>query len=222
MSVCLPQIVPSLVLCNNVQCHLHPSAHSLCTSQCTVWWFCVTMSTAILHNFHSPTTSGCTLFRSVSLCRLLSSAFSSLNFYLTINPLLLPYHYVYRWFLKSVHPLSTCNCTVFVSLFLRPILSFKFCPVSVYFSLYDLLFLCQYVHCYLLHSVQCLTPSQSTCISSVSLYPLPSSAVCPLYVYHRLYSLWFSVSVPTAIVHILWMVCKLTLYCLLVLCHYVK
>ena len=103
----------------------------------------------------------------------------------------------------SVHPLSTCNCTFFVSLFLRPILSFKFCPLSVYFSLYDLLFLCQYIHCYLLHSVHCLTTSQCTCITSVSLYPLPSSAVCPLYVYLRLYSLWFSVSVPTAIVHIL-------------------
>jgi len=86
------------------------------------------------------------------------------------------------------------------------------------------MFLCHYVHCCLLQPVRCLSvPYTLPSVGSVSLCPLLSSTVSPLSV-STLHSTvcWFCITASTAVFYSLSIVCQyITLYRLLVLCHYV-
>jgi hypothetical protein len=95
--------------------------------------------------------------------------------------------------------------------------------VCQYLTMYRLLVLCHYDHCCLLQSVHCLSvPHTVPSVGSVSLCPLLSSAVCPLSVSTSHCTVcWFCVTMSTAVFYSLSTVCQyLTLYHLLVLCHY--
>jgi hypothetical protein len=150
----------------------------------TVCWFSATMPTAV---FYSLST----------VCQ-----------YLTLYLLLVLCHYDHCCLLRSVQCLSIPHTVPPVdSVSLCPLLSSTVCPLSLstshstiwwfcvtmsivvfyslstvfqYFTLYRLLDLCHYVHCYLLHSVHFL-PVTHTVPSdgSVSPCPLLSSTVCP-------------------------------------------
>ena len=215
-----------LVLCHYVHCCVLKSVHclsvphtapsvgavSLCpllpskvcplsvsTSHCTVCWFSVTMSTTVF--YFLPT-----------ICQ-----------YLTLHRLLVLSHYVHYCLLQSTHCLSEPHNVPSVgSLSLCPLLPSKVCPLSVP------------------HTVQS--------VGSVSLCPLLSSTVYPLSVstshctvcwfcvtmstavFYFLPTVstshctvcWFCVTMSTTVFYSLPTVCQyLTLYSLLVLCHYV-
>jgi len=86
------------------------------------------------------------------------------------------------------------------------------------------LVLCHYDHCCLLQSFQFLSvPHAVQSVGSFSLCPLLSSTVCPLSVStSRCTVCWFFFTMSTAVFYSLSTVCQyLTLYSLLVLCHYV-
>jgi hypothetical protein len=134
---------------------------SVSTLQCTVCWFCFTMSTSV---FYSLST----------VCQ-----------YLTVYRLLVLCHYVHFCLLQSVHCLSVPHTVPSVrSVSLCPLLSSTVCPLSVstlqctvcsfcvtmstsvfyslstvfqYLTLYRLFSLCHYVHCCLLQSLHRLT-----------------------------------------------------------------
>jgi hypothetical protein len=96
--------------------------------------------------------------------------------------------------------------------------------VCQYVTLYRLLVLCHYVHCCLLQSVHCLSvPHTVPSVVSVSICPQLPSTVCPLSVSTSHCTVcWFCVTMSTAAFYIPSTVCQyLTLYRLLVLCHYV-
>jgi len=96
--------------------------------------------------------------------------------------------------------------------------------VCQYLTLYSLLVLCHYVHCCLLQSVHCLSvPHTVHSVGSVSISLLLSSTVCPLSVSTSHCTVcWFCVNMSTAVFYSLSTVCQyLTLYRLLVPCHYV-
>jgi hypothetical protein len=128
---------------------------------------------------------------------------------------------------STVCPLSvsTSHCTVFwlnvtVSTFVFYILS----TVCLYLTLYRLLVLCHYVHCYLLHSAHCLSiPHTKASVGSVSLCLLLSSTLCPLSVSTPHFSVcWFCLTMFIAVFYGLSNVFQyLTLYHLFVFCHYV-
>jgi hypothetical protein len=172
--------------------------------------------------------------------------------YLTLYRLLVLCHHVHCSLLHSVHCLSVPHTVPSIgSVPLCPLQSSTFCPLSVstshctvcwfcvtmstavfyilttvcqYLTLYRLLVLCHYVHCSLLHSVQCLSiPHTVPSIGSVSLCPLQSSTLCPLSVSTSpCIVYWFCVTMSTVVFYSLPTACQyLTLYRLLVLCHYV-
>jgi len=235
---CLLQSVHCRSILHNVQsvgsvslCPLLPSTvcrTSVNTSHCTVCWFSVTMSIAA---FYSLTTVGqyftmysllvlchyvhCCLLKSVhclpiphnvqsvgsvSLCPLLPS---------TVCPLSVSTsHCTFYWFCV------TMSTTAFYSL----------STVCQYVTLHSLLVLCHYVHYCLLQSVHCLSiPHNVQSVGSMSLCPLLPSTVCPLSANtsHCTF-FWFCVTRSTTAFHSLSTVCQyLTMYSLLVLCHYV-
>jgi len=173
---------------------------SVSTSHCKVSWFCVTTPTAVFY--------------------ILSKACQ----YHTIYSLLGLGHYVHCCLLQSVHCLSVPHTVKYVgSVSLYSLLSSKVFPLSVSTShstvswfcvtmstavFYNLSTVCQYLTKY--------------CFCSVSLCPLLSSTVCPLSVSTSYCTLcWFCVTMTTAVFCSLSTVCQyLTLYSLLVLCHY--
>jgi len=107
---------------------------------------------------------------------------------------------------------------------LCPLLNSTLCPLSVRTSQCRLLVLCQYVHCCLLQSVHCLAVTHTVhFVGSVSLCPLLHSTTCKLTVSTSHYTVcFFCVTISNAVLYRLSTVCKyLTLYSLLVLCHYV-
>jgi len=86
------------------------------------------------------------------------------------------------------------------------------------------LVLCHYVHCCLLQSVRCLSvPHNVPFVGSMPLCPLLSSTVCPLSVSTSHCTVpCFCATMSTAVFYSLSTVCQyLTLFRLLVLCHYV-
>ena len=95
----------------------------------------------------------------------------------TISPLLVR---TSPW--DSEHFLSITHCTVNWFCFTMSTTVFYILFTAYqYLSLYRLLFLCHYVHCCLLDSVTLPdSTSQCTVVSSVSVYPLLSSRVCPM------------------------------------------
>jgi len=136
---------------------------------------------------------------SVSLCPLLFS---------TVCPLSVSTsHCTVCWFSDTVstallYSLSTMSVTHTLpsvgSVSLCRLLPYTVCPLCQYFTLNRLLVLCHCVHCCLLQSPQCLS------------------------VPHNFTVFWFSVTMTTAVFSSLSTVCQyLTLYRLLVLCHYV-
>ena len=93
-----------------------------------------------------------------------------------------------------------------------------------YLTLYSLLVLCHYVHRCPIQSVHCLSvPHNVQSVGSASLCPLLSTTVCPLSVStSQCTAFRFCVTMSTAVFYILSTVCQyLTMYSLLVLCHYV-
>jgi len=200
---------------------------SVSTSHCTACWFCVIMSTAVFYSL------------------------STISQYLTLYRLLVLCHYVHCCLLQSVHYLSvphTVPSVGYVSL--CPLLSSTVCPLSLSTSHCAVCCLCHYVHCCLLHSVHYLSvphvlPSVFLClyvhccllqsvhslsvphnippVGSVSLGPLPSYTLCPLSVSTSHCTVcWFCVTISTAFFYTLSTISQyLTLYRLLVLCHYV-
>ena len=193
-----------LVMCHYVHCCL---LQSVSTSHCTVFWLCVTMSTAVFYSLTVPHTVPS--FGYVSLCPLLSFIVSPLSVstshctvcwlcvtmstavfnslspvcqYFTPYHLLVMCHYVHCCLLQSVHCLSVPHTVLSVaSVSLCPLLSSTVYPLSVYLTLYSLLVMCHYVHCCLLHSVHCLSvPHTVPAVGSVSLCPLLPSTFCPL------------------------------------------
>ena len=201
-----------LVLCHYVHCCLLHSVHclsvhhnepsvgsvslcpllpskvcplSVCTSYCTVCWFCVTMSTAA---FYSLST----------VCQ-----------YITLYRLLVLRHCVHCCLLQSVHGLSVPHTVPSVrSVSLCPLIYSTVCPLSVstshctvcwfcvtmstatfnslstvrhYLTHYRLLVLCYSVQCCLLQSVHGMSVHHTVLsVGSVSLCPLLPSSVCPL------------------------------------------
>ena len=96
--------------------------------------------------------------------------------------------------------------------------------VCQYLTRYLLLVLCQYVHCCLLKSLQCLSlPHIVPTLGSLSLFPQLSSIVCPMSVSTFNCKVhWFCFTVSTDIFYSTSTVFQyITLYRLLVLCHYV-
>jgi len=94
----------------------------------------------------------------------------------------------------------------------------------LYLTQYRLLVLCHRVHCTLVESVHYLSlPHTATSVGSVSPCPLLSSTVCPQSVSTSQFTVcWFCVTMSTAVFFSLSTVCQyLTIYRLLVLCHYV-
>ena len=90
--------------------------------------------------------------------------------------------------------------------------------------MYSLLVPCHYVNCCLLQPVHCLlVPHTVQSVGSVSPCPLISFRVCPLsFSTSQCTVCWFCVTMPTAVLYSLSTVCQyLTMYSLLVLCHYV-
>ena len=106
----LPQTLRSLVLCVCVHCYRPYTVKGLSNLHCTLSWYCVTMSNAVLYTLstvcqpHTLPSLG-----SLSLCKLLSSPFCTLSLYLT--------RYLF------------CFC------FTSPLLFSTFLPVSIYLSL---------------------------------------------------------------------------------------
>jgi len=217
-----------LVLCHYVHCCLLESVHCMSVPHTTVCWLCVTMSTAVFYSL------------------------STVCLYLTLYRLLVMCHYVHCCLLQPVHCRSVPHTVQSVgSVSLCPQVSSTVCPLSVstthctvcwfcvtmstadfyslstvcqYHTLYSLLVLCHCVHCCLLQSVHCLSvPHTVPSVRSVSLFPLLSSTVCPLFVSSTQCTVcWFCVTMSTAVFFNLFTVCQyLTLYSLLVLCHYV-
>jgi len=79
-----------------------------------------------------------------------------------------------------------------------------FCRLSTvcqYVALYRLMVLCHYAHCYLLHSVHCLSVSHTLLpVGSVSLCPLLYFTICPLSLSNSHCTVrWFWVTVSNAI-----------------------
>jgi hypothetical protein len=191
------------------------------TLNCTVCWFCVTMSTAVFCPL-SVSTSHCTTVGSVSLCPLMAS---------TVCPL----------------SVSTSHCTV--CWFCVSMSTAVFCSLShvcQYFTLYRLLVLCHCVHYCLLQSVHSLSIPDTVpsfgCVTISTAVFSSLSTVCQYLTLYRLLVLchcvqcclvqsvstrrytfcWF-VTLFTAVICSLSTVCQyLTLYLLLVLCHYVQ
>jgi len=105
------------------------------------------------------------------------------------------------------------------------LLSTTACPLSVSNSHCTVCwFLCHYVYCSLLQPVHCLSvPHTVPSVGFVSLYLLLSPSACPLSVSTSHCNVcWFCVTISTAFYFSLSTVCQyLTLYRLLVLCHYI-
>jgi hypothetical protein len=96
--------------------------------------------------------------------------------------------------------------------------------VCQYITLYRLIVLCHNLHCCLLVSVHCLSvPHTVATVGFVSLCPLLFSTVCPLSLSTSHCTVcWFCVTMYIALFHNLSTLCLyLTLYRLLVMCHYV-
>ena len=92
-----------------------------------------------------------------------------------------------------------------------------------YITLYSTLVLCHYIHCSLLQFFHRLSvPHTVKSLGSVSLRPLLSSTFCPKPVSTTQFTAcWVWVTMSTAVFYNLSTVCQyLTLYSLLVLCHY--
>ena len=145
--------------------------------------------------------------------------------YLTFYSLLFLCHYVQCCLLQSFHCLSAPVIVPSVgSVSLSPLLPSTARPVCQYLTLYRLLVLCHYVHgCFLL-SVHCLSvPHILPSIGSVSLCPLLTSTVCPLFVSISHGTVCSScVSMSNATFYSVFTVCQyLSLYLLMLLCHYV-
>ena len=174
---------------------------SVSTSQCTVSWFCVTMSTAA---FYSLST----------VCE-----------YLTLYRLLFLCHYVHCCLPQSVHCLSVLHTVPSLdSVSLCPLLPSRVCPLSV--STSHLTLIGSLSSSPLLPSTVCpLSVSTShftvywlfVIMSTAAFYSL--STVCQYLTPHLN---WFFVIMSTAAFYSLSTVCQyLTPYRLLVLCHYV-
>jgi len=182
-----------------VRCHYIHSCHLQTEHcKCAVCWFCVIRSTAAFHRL--STVCQCTV---CWFCVTMSSAafysLSTLWQYFTLYSLLFLCHHVHCYLLQSVHCLSlphTVQSVVSVSL--CPLLSSRVC---LYLTQYILLVLCYYVHC-CMHSLS--VPHTVQPVGSVTLCTLMSSTESPRSVY----------SLSTDCQY-------LTLYSLLVLCHYV-
>jgi len=120
---------------------------------------------------------------------------------------------------------STSQCTV--CWFCVAVASFVFYNLSTvcqYLTVYRRLFLCHYVHLSLLQSVNCLSvPHNVPSDCSVTLCPLQSSKVSPFSIStSHCYVCRFSAIMAFSAFYTLPNVCQyLTLYHLLVLCHYV-
>jgi len=199
-SLSVPHIVPSV--CSVSLCPLF--RFTVCpwpfnTSHCTVSWFCVTMSTASFYSLSN-------------VCQ-----------YLTLYRLLVLCPCVHCFLLQSVQCLSVPHILPSVgSVSLCPLLPFTVCQ---YLRFYRLLVLCPCVHCFLLQSVHCLSlPHILPSVCSVSLCPLFPFTVCPRPVSTSHWTVsWFCATMSTASFYSLSNVCQyLTLYRLLVLCHYVQ
>ena len=119
---------------------------------------------------------------------------------------------------------STSHCTVCCfCVTMSTAVFYSLSTLCQYLKLYGLMIMCHYVHCCLLQSVQRLSvPQNKPSVGSVSLYPLLSSKVFPLSVSTSHYTVcWFCVTKSTAVFYNLYAVFQyLTLYRLLVLCHY--
>jgi len=100
------QSVGSVSLCPLLSSKVCPQ--SVNNSQCTVFWFRVTMSTSVFYSLSN-------------VCQ-----------YLTLYSLLVLCHYVHCCFIQSVHCLSVPHNVQSVgSVSLRPLLSSVVCPLSV-------------------------------------------------------------------------------------------
>jgi len=198
---------------------------SVCTSHYTVCWFCVTKSTAFFcslskvcqyltlqsvhyHSIHHTVQS----VGSVSLCLLLSSTLCPLSentSHCTVCPLSVSSsHCTFCWF-----------CVTMSTAFY-----YSLSTVCQYLTLYRLLGLCHYVYCFLLQPVHCLSvPHTVPSVGLDSLCLLLSTTACPLSVNTSHCTVcWFCVTKSTAFYYRLFTVCPyLTLYRLLVFCHYV-
>jgi hypothetical protein len=173
---------------------------SVNTSHSTVCWLCVTNTNAL---FYSLST----------VCQ-----------YFTLHRLLVLCHYVHCCLLQSVHYLSVLHTAPsFGSVSLCPLLPSIVCPLSASTSHCTVCWFCHYVHSCLRKSVHCLSilhivPS----VGSVSLCALQTSTACQQSVNtSHCNVLWFCGTMTTAVFYCLSTVCQyLTLYRLLVLCHY--
>ena len=182
----VPHTVPSVrsvSLCPLLSSTVCPL--SVSTSHCTVCWFYVTMSTAVLYSLssvcHYPTLYRLlVLCHYVDCCRLQSLQCLPVRHNVpcvcSVPPCpLLSY---------TISPLSFSTSHSTVPLFCATVTTAVFYSLSnvcQYLTLYRLLFLCHYVRCWLLQSVQCLSiPHNVPSVGSVSLCPLLSSKVFAL------------------------------------------
>ena len=142
----VPHTLPSIgsvslsLLLSSTVCPL-----SVSTSQCTVFWFCVTVSTDAFHSLFnvSQYLTMYRLFRSVSLCPLLLTTVCPLSVSTSVPPstvwqfltkyrLLVLCHYVHCRLLQFVHCLSVPHTIPSVgSLSLIPLLFSTVSPLSV-------------------------------------------------------------------------------------------
>jgi hypothetical protein len=201
---------------------------SVSTSPCTVCWFCVTMSTVVFYSL-STVCQYLTLYSLLVLCHYVHCCLLQ-----SVHCLSVPHPVpsvgsvsLYPLLSSTVCPLSvsTSPCTVcWLCVTISTAVFYSLSTACQYLTLYPVLVLCHYIHYFLLKSAHCLSvPHSVPSVGSVSLCQLLSSRVCALSVSTSHCTVcWFCVTMSTAVFYSLSTVCQyLTLYRLLVLCHYV-
>jgi hypothetical protein len=161
----------------------------------------------------------------VPLCPSLSSTLCPIIAFLTFNNPISLFQYVHCCLLEFVHnllELRTLRSGGSVSL--CPLLYYIFCRIPVCISQCTVCWVCHCVHYCLLQSVHSLSvPHTVPSVGSVSLCPILPSTLCPLSVStSHCTACWFCATMSTTVFYSLFTFCQyLTLYRLLVLCHYV-
>jgi len=201
---------------------------SISTSHCSVCRFSATMATRAFYSLPTvcqyATLYSLLVFCQCVHCCLLQSATCLLVTHnvpyvgsVPLCPLLF----------STLCPLSVSTSQCTVCWFCVAVASFVFYNLSTvcqYLTVYRRLFLCHYVHLSLLQSVNCLSvPHNVPSDCSVTLCPLQSSKVSPFSIStSHCYVCRFSAIMAFSAFYTLPNVCQyLTLYHLLVLCHYV-
>ena len=192
-------------MCSVALCPLQSSTvcpTSVSASHCTVYWFCVTMSTAVFYSL-SNVCQYLRLYRMLVPCHYVHCCllkFSTVCQYLTLYSILVLCHYAHCCLLQSVQCLSVTHTVQSVgSVSLCRLQFSKVCPLSVSTSHSTVRWFC-------------------VIMSTAVFYSF--SKICQ---YLTLKVCWFCVTMSTDVFYSLSTVYQyLTLYSKLVLCHYIN